>query len=117
MAPAVPSGKGEFSYKRRKEPKAAAAAAAAPADAQPVVVHAVAAQVFKYVGDEYVPQGKLGCAILSKAATREYSIMLYQSNKQPVMSMPVTTAFVMTPQKSGVAYFYDVQRQVMPPAM
>ncbi|KAL5484072.1 hypothetical protein EMCRGX_G020511 [Ephydatia muelleri] len=96
-------GNPDFSYQRPKQPKKQAkggATAAPEAHQQLLVATAVEAQI--HVEGKYVPQGKLGCAVLGLHSTKD---------TKHVTSAKIDAAFNYTVQAGNYASFYDDQRQ------
>ncbi|XP_053329142.1 FK506-binding protein 15 [Spea bombifrons] len=90
------------------KPSGPAAAAAGPA---PSVLFATAVHAYKFVGGQYVKQGKFGAAVLGNHSAKEYRILLYISQQQPVTSTRIHPGLVFTVQQNNYATFYDDQRQ------
>ncbi|XP_075041536.1 FK506-binding protein 15 isoform X2 [Mixophyes fleayi] len=89
-----------------KSPKPPGAAGPAPS-----VLFATAVHAYKYVNGQYAKQGKFGAAVLGNHATKEYRILLYVSQQQPVTAARIHCGFVFTVQLNNYAAFYDDQRQ------
>ncbi|XP_044161822.1 FK506-binding protein 15 [Bufo gargarizans] len=110
-------GNESFQYTAPKQPKKGAVPAgtkppkAPGAGAAPSVLYATAVHAYKYVTGQYVKQGKFGAAVLGNHTTKEYRILLYISQQQPVTTVRIHPGFVFTVQLNNYAAFYDDQRQ------
>uniref|UniRef100_A0A4W2FKS5 peptidylprolyl isomerase n=1 Tax=Bos indicus x Bos taurus TaxID=30522 RepID=A0A4W2FKS5_BOBOX len=60
---------------------------------------------------QYVKQGKFGAAVLGNHTTREYSILLYISQQQPVTVARIHLNFELMVRPNNYSTFYDDQRQ------
>ncbi|XP_073496663.1 FK506-binding protein 15 isoform X2 [Phyllobates terribilis] len=89
-----------------KSPKPPGASGAAPS-----VLYATAVHAYKYVNGQYVKQGKFGAAVLGNHTSKEYRILLYISQQQPVTTVRIHPGFAFTVQLNHYAAFYDEQRQ------
>ncbi|KAG8447401.1 hypothetical protein GDO86_014757 [Hymenochirus boettgeri] len=116
------SGQGNesFHYTAPKQPKKASGAvgpkptkptgSVVPSSA-PAVLYATAVHAYRFINGQYVKQGKFGAAVLGNHTTKEYRILLYVSQQQPVTAAKIHVAFVFTVQPNNYAAFYDDQRQ------
>ncbi|KAM5145337.1 FK506-binding protein 15 isoform 2-T2 [Mantella aurantiaca] len=112
-------GNESFQYTAPKQPKKPGSAgmksskpsAAPPAGPVPSVIFATAVYAYKYVNGQYAKQGKFGAAVLGNHTTKDYRILLYISQQQPVTSVKVHPGFAFTVQLNNYAAFYDDQRQ------
>uniref|UniRef100_A0A8C2R3Q2 peptidylprolyl isomerase n=1 Tax=Capra hircus TaxID=9925 RepID=A0A8C2R3Q2_CAPHI len=60
---------------------------------------------------QYVKQGKFGAAVLGNHTTREYKILLYISQQQPVTVARIHLNFELMVRPNNYSTFYDDQRQ------
>ncbi|XP_068104091.1 FK506-binding protein 15 [Hyperolius riggenbachi] len=113
-------GNESFQYTAPKQPKKGAASAgtkspkptgAPPAGPVPSVLFATAVHAYKYVNGQYAKQGKFGAAVLGNQTSKEYRILLYISQQQPVTTAKIHPGFLFTVQLNNYAAFYDDQRQ------
>ncbi|XP_072287633.1 FK506-binding protein 15 [Pyxicephalus adspersus] len=112
-------GNESFQYTAPKQPKKPGSAGAkspkptgtSPAGPVPSVLFATAVHAYKYVNGQYAKQGKFGAAVLGNHTSKEYRILLYISQQQPVTSARLHPGFVFTVQLNNYAAFYDDQRQ------
>ncbi|XP_073455954.1 FK506-binding protein 15 isoform X1 [Aquarana catesbeiana] len=112
-------GNESFQYTAPKQPKKPGSAGvksskpsgAPPAGPVPSVLFATAVHAYKYVNGQYVKQGKFGAAVLGNHTAKEYRILLYISQQQPVASVRVHPGFLFAVQLNNYAAFYDDQRQ------
>ncbi|XP_075690918.1 FK506-binding protein 15 isoform X2 [Rhinoderma darwinii] len=88
-----------------KSPKPPGASGAAPS-----VLYATAVHAYKYVNGQYTKQGKFGAAVLGNPTSKEYRILLYISQQQPVTTVRIHAGFSFTVQLNNYAAFYDDQR-------
>ncbi|MEJ1282855.1 FK506 binding protein 15 [Cricetulus griseus] len=110
-----------FQYTAPKQPKKGQAVAATgnqtapkPATATPgtsSVLFATAVHAYRYVNGQYAKQGKFGAAVLGNHTTREYRILLYISQQQPVAVATVHLNFELMVRSNNYSTFYDDQRQ------
>nr|XP_033816226.1 FK506-binding protein 15 isoform X2 [Geotrypetes seraphini] len=106
-----------FQYTAPKQPKKAQAVAIdkktsnLTAAEAPQVLFATAVHAYRFVNGQYVKQGKFGVAILANHATKEYRILLYVSQQQPVTAARIHPEFIFTVQPNNYSNFYDDQRQ------
>ncbi|XP_066436188.1 FK506-binding protein 15 isoform X1 [Eleutherodactylus coqui] len=114
------SGQGNesFQYTAPKQPKKGAVPAGpkspkppGASGTAPTVLYATAVHAYKYVNGQFVKQGKFGAAVLGTHTTKEYRILLYISQQQPVAAVRIHPGFVFTVQLNNYAAFYDDQRQ------
>ncbi|XP_007934956.1 FK506-binding protein 15 [Orycteropus afer afer] len=75
------------------------------------VLIATAVHAYRYINGQYVKQGKFGAAVLGNHTAREYRILLYISQQQPVTVARIHLNFEFTVQPSNYSTFYDDQRQ------
>ncbi|XP_038600675.1 FK506-binding protein 15 [Tachyglossus aculeatus] len=110
-----------FQYTAPKQPKKGQAAtanqtsqktlpAAAPSGA-PMVLVATAVHAYRYLNGQYVKQGKFGAAVLGNHTAKEYRILIYISQQQPVTTARIHPNFELTVQPNNYSTFYDDQRQ------
>ncbi|XP_040180262.1 FK506-binding protein 15 isoform X2 [Rana temporaria] len=112
-------GNESFQYTAPKQPKKPGSAGVKsskpsgtpPAGPVPSVLFATAVHAYKYVNGQYVKQGKFGAAVLGNHTAKEYRILLYISQQQPVASVRVHPEFLFAVQLNNYAAFYDDQRQ------
>ncbi|KAM4019446.1 FK506-binding protein 15 [Anomaloglossus baeobatrachus] len=111
-------GNESFHYTAPKQPKKGAVPAGTKSpkpstapSAAPSVLYATAVHAYKYVNGQYVKQGKFGAAVLGNHTSKEYRILLYISQQQPVTTVRIHPGFVFTVQLNHYAAFYDDQRQ------
>ncbi|XP_063792259.1 FK506-binding protein 15 isoform X2 [Pseudophryne corroboree] len=112
------AGNESFQYTAPKQPKKGPVAAGTKspkptgaAGPAPSVLLATAVHAYKYVSGQYVKQGKFGAAVLGNHNTKEYRILLYISQQQPVTAVRIHPGFAFTVQLNNYAAFYDDQRQ------
>lgn len=72
---------------------------------------ATAVHAYRYTNGQYVKQGKFGAAVLGNHTTREYSILLYISQQQPVTVARIHLNFELMVRPNNYSTFYDDQRQ------
>ncbi|KAM8934350.1 LOW QUALITY PROTEIN: FK506-binding protein 15 [Pelodytes ibericus] len=77
----------------------------------PSVIFASPVHAYKFINGQYVKQGKFGAAVLGNHMSKEYRILLYVSQQQPVTTARIHPAFAFTIQLNNYAAFYDDQRQ------
>ncbi|XP_075416458.1 FK506-binding protein 15 isoform X2 [Tenrec ecaudatus] len=110
-----------FQYTAPKQPKkgqttpatgsqATQKAAAATTGTSTVLV-ATAVHAYRYINGHYVKQGKFGAAVLGNHTAREYRILLYISQQQPVTVAQIHLHFELMVQPNNYSTFYDDQRQ------
>uniref|UniRef100_A0A6I8N0D5 peptidylprolyl isomerase n=1 Tax=Ornithorhynchus anatinus TaxID=9258 RepID=A0A6I8N0D5_ORNAN len=110
-----------FQYTAPKQPKKGQAATAnqtsqktlpgaAPSGA-PMVLVATAVHAYRYLNGQYVKQGKFGAAVLGNHTAKEYRILIYISQQQPVTTARIHPNFELTVQPNNYSTFYDDQRQ------
>lgn len=75
------------------------------------VLVATAVHAYRYINGQYVKQGKFGAAVLGNHTTREYRILLYISQQQPVTVAKIHLNFELTVRPQNYSTFYDDQRQ------
>ncbi|XP_052572950.1 FK506-binding protein 15 isoform X6 [Peromyscus californicus insignis] len=75
------------------------------------VLFATAVHAYRYINGQYAKQGKFGAAVLGNHTTREYRILLYISQQQPVTVATVHLNFELMVRSSNYSTFYDDQRQ------
>ncbi|BFZ20600.1 hypothetical protein BsWGS_23638 [Bradybaena similaris] len=100
-------GNESLTYTAPKQPKKKDAV---PDGSTPSVVVASIVHAYKYVDNKYASQGKLGAALLSTPAAKDYRILLYLSKQQQVTSAKITSAFSFNVQQNNYASFYDDAR-------
>ncbi|CAH6790441.1 FK506-binding protein 15 isoform X2 [Phodopus roborovskii] len=110
-----------FQYTAPKQPKKGQGIAATgnqtapkPATATPgtsSVLFATAVHAYRYINGQYAKQGKFGAAVLGNHTTREYRILLYISQQQPVTVATVHLNFELMVRSNNYSTFYDDQRQ------
>ncbi|XP_074149775.1 FK506-binding protein 15 isoform X2 [Sminthopsis crassicaudata] len=112
-----------FQYTAPKQPKkgqAITAAANQPAQKTPpttapggtsTVLAATAVHAYRFTNGQYVKQGKFGAAVLGNHTAKEYRILIYISQQQPITSARIHPNFEMTVQPNNYSTFYDDQRQ------
>eukprot|EP00079_Xenopus_tropicalis_P029666 XP_012825248.1 PREDICTED: FK506-binding protein 15 isoform X2 [Xenopus tropicalis] len=116
------SGQGNesFQYTAPKQPKKGPGATGgkpnkpsgpAGSGTAPAVLFATAVHAYRYINGQYVKQGKFGFAVLGNHTAKEYRILLYVSQQQPVTAAKIHPGFVFTVQPNHYAAFYDDQRQ------
>ncbi|XP_053551660.1 LOW QUALITY PROTEIN: FK506-binding protein 15 [Bombina bombina] len=118
---AVSGGGNEtFQYTAPKQPKKSHGTSGTKASkpsgpgnsaAAPSVLFATAVHAHKYVNGQFVKQGKFGAAVLGNHTTKEYRILIYLSQQQPVTTARIHPGFVFTVQLNSYAAFYDDHRQ------
>ncbi|XP_065803711.1 FK506-binding protein 15 isoform X2 [Muntiacus reevesi] len=111
----------EFQYTAPKQPKKGPGAAPTGNQGTPktaptttgtsTVLVATAVHAYRYTNGQYVKQGKFGAAVLGNHTTREYRILLYISQQQPVTVARIHLNFELTVQPNNYSTFYDDQRQ------
>ncbi|XP_077140047.1 FK506-binding protein 15 isoform X2 [Ranitomeya variabilis] len=111
-------GNESFHYTAPKQPKKGAVPAGTKSSklpgapgAAPSVLYATAVHAYKYVSGQYVKQGKFGAAVLGNHTSKEYRILLYISQQQPVTTVRIHPGFAFTVQLNHYAAFYDEQQQ------
>ncbi|XP_058301051.1 FK506-binding protein 15 isoform X2 [Hylobates moloch] len=110
-----------FQYTAPKQPKKGQGTAAtgnqatpktAPATmSTPTILVATAVHAYRYTNGQYVKQGKFGAAVLGNHTAREYRILLYISQQQPVTVARIHVNFELTVRPNNYSTFYDDQRQ------
>ncbi|XP_040819757.1 FK506-binding protein 15 isoform X1 [Ochotona curzoniae] len=114
-----------FQYTAPKQPKkgqgttttATTSGNQAPPKAAPTatgtstVLGATAVHAYRYTNGQYVKQGKFGAAVLANHAAKEYRILLYISQQQPVTVARIHLNFELTVRPNNYSTFYDDQRQ------
>ncbi|XP_060264882.1 FK506-binding protein 15 isoform X8 [Ovis aries] len=75
------------------------------------VLVATAVHAYRYTNGQYVKQGKFGAAVLGNHTTREYKILLYISQQQPVTVARIHLNFELMVRPNNYSTFYDDQRQ------
>nr|XP_021504497.1 FK506-binding protein 15 [Meriones unguiculatus] len=75
------------------------------------VLFATAVYAYRYVNSQYAKQGKFGAAVLGNHTTREYRILLYLSQQQPVTVATIHLNFELMVRPNNYSTFYDDQRQ------
>ncbi|XP_051835975.1 FK506-binding protein 15 isoform X2 [Antechinus flavipes] len=113
-----------FQYTAPKQPKkgqAITAAANQPAQKTPptaapggtstVLLAATAVHAYRFTNGQYVKQGKFGAAVLGNHTAKEYRILIYISQQQPITSARIHSNFELTVQPNNYSTFYDDQRQ------
>nr|XP_036883244.1 LOW QUALITY PROTEIN: FK506-binding protein 15 [Manis javanica] len=76
-----------------------------------VVLVATAVHAYRYTNGQYVKQGKFGAAVLGNHTAREYRILLYINQQQPVTAARIHLNFELMVRPSNYSTFYDDQRQ------
>ncbi|XP_048195400.1 FK506-binding protein 15 isoform X2 [Perognathus longimembris pacificus] len=117
------SGQGNefFQYTAPKQPKKSQGAAAtgnqtppkpaqAPTGTSAVLV-ATAVHAYRYINGQYIKQGKFGAAVLGNHTARDYRILLYISQQQPVTVARIHLNFELVVRPNNYSTFYDDQRQ------
>ncbi|XP_056394909.1 FK506-binding protein 15 isoform X2 [Hyla sarda] len=111
-------GNESFQYTAPKQPKKGTAPAGTKSPkppgaggAAPSVLYATAVHAYKYGNGQYMKQGKFGAAVLGNHTSKEYRILLYISQQQPVTTVRIHPGFLFTVQLNNYAAFYDDQRQ------
>uniref|UniRef100_A0A8C5YP23 peptidylprolyl isomerase n=1 Tax=Marmota marmota marmota TaxID=9994 RepID=A0A8C5YP23_MARMA len=110
-----------FQYTAPKQPKKGPGTAAignqatlktAPTTAgTSTVLVATAVHAYRYTNGQYVKQGKFGAAVLGNHTAREYKILLYISQQQPVTVARIHLNFELMVRPNNYSTFYDDQRQ------
>uniref|UniRef100_A0A8I5KRZ8 peptidylprolyl isomerase n=1 Tax=Homo sapiens TaxID=9606 RepID=A0A8I5KRZ8_HUMAN len=110
-----------FQYTAPKQPKKGQGTAAtgnqatpktAPATmSTPTILVATAVHAYRYTNGQYVKQGKFGAAVLGNHTAREYRILLYISQQQPVTVARIHVNFELMVRPNNYSTFYDDQRQ------
>lgn len=110
-----------FQYTAPKQPKKGQGTAATGNQAAPrtapttagtsTVLVATAVHAYQYTNGQYVKQGKFGAAVLGNHATKEYRILLYISQQQPVTVARIHLNFELMVRPNNYSTFYDDQRQ------
>ena len=75
------------------------------------VIHATAVHTYKLVDGSFQSQGKVGSAIVGSHDLKQYKLLLYRTNKQPVTDVNISAHFKLTVQPSNYANFYDDKQQ------
>ncbi|XP_006890793.1 PREDICTED: FK506-binding protein 15 [Elephantulus edwardii] len=75
------------------------------------VLVATAVHAYRYINGQYMKQGKFGAAVLGNHAAREYRILLYISQQQPVTAARIHLNFELMVRANNYSTFYDDQRQ------
>ncbi|XP_053421480.1 FK506-binding protein 15 isoform X2 [Nycticebus coucang] len=109
-----------FQYTAPKQPKKGQGAATgnqptpktAPATmGTSAVLHATVVHAYRYTNGQYVKQGKFGAAVLGNHIAKEYRILIYISQQQPVTVARIHLNFELMVQPNNYSTFYDDQRQ------
>ncbi|XP_036711024.1 FK506-binding protein 15 isoform X1 [Balaenoptera musculus] len=110
-----------FHYTAPKQPKKGQGTAPTGNQATPktapatagtsTVLVATAVHAYRYTNGQYVKQGKFGAAVLGNHTAREYRILLYISQQQPVTVARIHLNFELMVRPSNYSTFYDDQRQ------
>ncbi|XP_047380101.1 FK506-binding protein 15 isoform X4 [Sciurus carolinensis] len=110
-----------FQYTAPKQPKKGQGTAATGNQATPktapttagtsTVLVATAVHAYRYTNGQYVKQGKFGAAVLGNHTAREYKILLYISQQQPVTVARIHLNFELMVRPNNYSTFYDDQRQ------
>ncbi|XP_003407847.1 FK506-binding protein 15 isoform X2 [Loxodonta africana] len=110
-----------FQYTAPKQPKKGQATAATGNQAtqktaptttgSSTALFAAAVHAYRYINSQYVKQGKLGAAVLGNHTAREYRILLYISQQQPVTVARIHLNFELMVRPNNYSTFYDDQRQ------
>ncbi|XP_045419542.1 FK506-binding protein 15 isoform X2 [Lemur catta] len=110
-----------FQYTAPKQPKKAQGTAATGNQSTPktapttmgtsTVLYATAVHAYRYTNGQYVKQGKFGAAVLGNHTAREYRILLYISQQQPVTVARIHLNFELMVRPNNYSTFYDDQRQ------
>ncbi|XP_036914954.1 FK506-binding protein 15 isoform X2 [Sturnira hondurensis] len=110
-----------FQYTAPKQPKKGQGTAPAGNQASPkpaptsagtsAVLVATAVHAYRYTNGQYVKQGKFGAAVLGNHTAREYKILLYISQQQPVTVARIHLNFELMVRPNNYSTFYDDQRQ------
>ncbi|KAL4683858.1 hypothetical protein H8959_021552, partial [Pygathrix nigripes] len=77
----------------------------------PAILVATAVHAYRYTNGQYVKQGKFGAAVLGNHTAREYRILLYISQQQPVTVARIHVNFELMVRPNNYSTFYDDQRQ------
>ncbi|KAM5298498.1 FK506-binding protein 15 [Ctenodactylus gundi] len=119
----APAGHGNefFHYTAPKQPKKSQGTAGTGNQTTPktapattgtsTVLVAAAVLAYRYTNGQYVKQGKFGAAVLGNHTAREYKILLYISQQQPVTVARIHVNFELTVRPNNYSTFYDDQRQ------
>ncbi|XP_006182649.1 FK506-binding protein 15 isoform X1 [Camelus ferus] len=75
------------------------------------VLVATAVYAYRYTNGQYVKQGKFGAAVLGNHTSREYRILLYISQQQPVTVARIHLNFELMVRPNNYSTFYDDQKQ------
>ncbi|KAF6125166.1 hypothetical protein HJG60_009693 [Phyllostomus discolor] len=110
-----------FQYTAPKQPKKGQGTATTGNQATPktaptstgtsTVLVATAVHAYRYTNGQYVKQGKFGAAVLGNHTAREYKILLYISQQQPVTVARIHLNFELMVRPNNYSTFYDDQRQ------
>ncbi|XP_054440486.1 FK506-binding protein 15 [Pteronotus mesoamericanus] len=110
-----------FQYTAPKQPKKGQGTATTGNQATPktaptstgtsTVLVATAVHAYRYTNDQYVKQGKFGAAVLGNHTAKEYRILLYISQQQPVTVARIHVNFELMVRPNNYSTFYDDQRQ------
>ncbi|XP_055467679.1 FK506-binding protein 15 isoform X3 [Psammomys obesus] len=110
-----------FQYTAPKQPKKGQGIAATGTQTAPKpvtattssssVLFATAVYAYRYINSQYAKQGKFGAAVLGNHTTREYRILLYLSQQQPVTVATIHLNFELMVRPNNYSTFYDDQRQ------
>ncbi|XP_077626024.1 FK506-binding protein 15 isoform X2 [Crocuta crocuta] len=110
-----------FQYTAPKQPKKGQGTSATGNQATPkpapstasasTVLVATAVHAYRYTNGQYVKQGKFGAAVLGNHTAREYRILLYISQQQPVTVARIHLNFELMVRPNNYSTFYDDQRQ------
>lgn len=110
-----------FQYTAPKQPKKGHGTATAGNQATPktapsttgtsTLLVATAVHAYRYTNGQYVKQGKFGAAVLGNHTAKEYKILLYISQQQPVTVARIHRNFELMVRPNNYSTFYDDQRQ------
>ncbi|XP_029057482.1 FK506-binding protein 15 isoform X2 [Monodon monoceros] len=110
-----------FHYTAPKQPKKGQGTAPTGNQATPktaptttgtsTVLVATAVHAYRYTNGQYAKQGKFGAAVLGNHTAREYRILLYISQQQPVTVARIHLNFELMVRPNNYSTFYDDQRQ------
>ncbi|XP_012657867.1 FK506-binding protein 15 isoform X2 [Otolemur garnettii] len=110
-----------FQYTAPKQPKKGQGAATTGNQATPkpapatmgtsTVLHATVVHAYRYMNGQYVKQGKFGAAVLGNHTAKEYRILVYISQQQPVTVARIHLNFELMVRPNNYSTFYDDQRQ------
>ncbi|XP_012576943.1 PREDICTED: FK506-binding protein 15 isoform X1 [Condylura cristata] len=110
-----------FQFTAPKQPKKGQGTAPAGNQAAPkatpatagtsTVLVATAVHAYLYTNGQYLKQGKFGAAVLGNHTAREYRILLYISQQQPVTVAKIHLNFELMARPNNYSTFYDDQRR------